>query len=319
MVTSTVKSIKGCMLIRSKPLIWCSPRHHHSTLAINCWIWPNWIQNRRLCETLSYPEESFPLRRFSQLLLPTKIIKYLVYKVDIYPCFLNISIFQSLYWIGFLVLFVVRLLLVMDVDLTPRLAKKSYSGDGGAYYTWSSSELGMLEKAKIGAAKLALEKGGLALPSYSDSAKVAYVLQGKVQSRKISDWSAVWWFHESGLWKMQFLFPFPIRRGLFLSPHLQIWQSKEKKISYWLSICMPICLGWVGLEEMSPDLYLSPTGHTLLLIGMWHVSNCAYLYLLIIWNVKNECHLLLWFILIFYLSRRWFHCKIECMIHNMLA
>ncbi|KAJ8642307.1 hypothetical protein MRB53_019001 [Persea americana] len=66
----------------------------------------------------------------------------------------------------------------MDVDLTPRLAKKSYSGDGGAYYTWSSSELGMLEKAKIGAAKLALEKGGLALPSYSDSAKVAYVLQG---------------------------------------------------------------------------------------------------------------------------------------------
>lgn len=82
-------------------------------------------------------------------------------------------------------LFVVRFLIVMDVDLTPRLAKKSYSGDGGAYYTWSSSELEMLEKAKIGAAKLALEKGGLALPSYSDSAKMAYVLQGKVKSMKI--------------------------------------------------------------------------------------------------------------------------------------
>lgn len=66
----------------------------------------------------------------------------------------------------------------MDVDLTPRLAKKSYGGDGGAYYLWSSSDLGMLREAKIGAAKLALQKGGLALPSYSDSAKVAYVLQG---------------------------------------------------------------------------------------------------------------------------------------------
>ncbi|KAL5986103.1 hypothetical protein ACLOJK_028093 [Asimina triloba] len=66
----------------------------------------------------------------------------------------------------------------MDVDLTPKLALKSYGGDGGAYYSWSGSDLPMLKEAKIGAAKLALEKGGLAIPSYSDSAKVAYVLQG---------------------------------------------------------------------------------------------------------------------------------------------
>lgn len=40
-------------------------------------------------------------------------------------------------------------------------------------------ELPMLRAASIGSAKLALEKRGLALPSYSDSAEVAYVLQGE--------------------------------------------------------------------------------------------------------------------------------------------
>lgn len=70
-------------------------------------------------------------------------------------------------------------MVTMDIDLTPREAKKSYGGDGGIYYSWSSSDLPMLGQAKIGAAKLALQKRGLALPSYSDSAKVAYVLQGK--------------------------------------------------------------------------------------------------------------------------------------------
>ncbi|XP_074570687.1 glutelin type-A 1-like [Curcuma longa] len=66
----------------------------------------------------------------------------------------------------------------MEIDLTPRLSKKSYGGDGGAYYAWCGEELPMLRAANIGAEKLALEKRGLALPSYSDSAKVAYVLQG---------------------------------------------------------------------------------------------------------------------------------------------
>ncbi|CAA0828715.1 RmlC-like cupins superfamily protein [Striga hermonthica] len=66
----------------------------------------------------------------------------------------------------------------MELDLTPKLAKKIYGGDGGAYYAWCPDELPMLREGNIGAAKLALEKNGFAPPRYSDSAKVAYVLQG---------------------------------------------------------------------------------------------------------------------------------------------
>ncbi|XP_055959616.1 glutelin type-A 1-like [Mercurialis annua] len=66
----------------------------------------------------------------------------------------------------------------MDIDLSPRLAKKVYGGDGGSYHAWCPTELAMLREGNIGAAKLALEKNGFALPRYSDSAKVAYVLQG---------------------------------------------------------------------------------------------------------------------------------------------
>ncbi|KAJ4978072.1 hypothetical protein NE237_008852 [Protea cynaroides] len=66
----------------------------------------------------------------------------------------------------------------LDLDLSPKLAKKQYGGDGGSYLTWSPSELPMLREGNIGAAKLALEKDGFALPRYSDSAKVVYVLQG---------------------------------------------------------------------------------------------------------------------------------------------
>ncbi|XP_062016888.1 glutelin type-D 1-like [Rosa rugosa] len=66
----------------------------------------------------------------------------------------------------------------MEIDLTPRLAKKVYGGDGGSYSAWSPSDLPMLREGDIGAAKLSLERDGFALPSYSDSARVAYVLQG---------------------------------------------------------------------------------------------------------------------------------------------
>ena len=66
----------------------------------------------------------------------------------------------------------------MELDLTPRLAKKVYGGDGGSYFAWNPIDLPMLRKGNIGAAKLALEKNGFALPRYSDSAKVGYVLQG---------------------------------------------------------------------------------------------------------------------------------------------
>jgi hypothetical protein len=67
----------------------------------------------------------------------------------------------------------------MDIDLTPQLAKQMYGGNGGSYHAWSPSELPMLREGNIGAAKLALQKNGFAIPRYSDSSKVAYVLQGK--------------------------------------------------------------------------------------------------------------------------------------------
>ena len=74
----------------------------------------------------------------------------------------------------------------MELDLSPKLARKVYGGDGGSYYAWSPSELPMLREGNIGAAKLALEKNGFALPRYSDSAKVAYVLQG-IYTQLLSD------------------------------------------------------------------------------------------------------------------------------------
>uniref|UniRef100_A0A0D3EZB9 Cupin type-1 domain-containing protein n=1 Tax=Oryza barthii TaxID=65489 RepID=A0A0D3EZB9_9ORYZ len=67
----------------------------------------------------------------------------------------------------------------MVMDLSPKRPAKSYGGEGGSYFDWSPSELPMLRAASIGAAKLSLAAGGLALPFYSDSAKVAYVLHGK--------------------------------------------------------------------------------------------------------------------------------------------
>ena len=66
----------------------------------------------------------------------------------------------------------------MEIDLTPKSAKQVYGSPGGSYSAWSPSELPMLGKGNIGAAKLSLHQHGFALPRYSDSSKVAYVLQG---------------------------------------------------------------------------------------------------------------------------------------------
>ncbi|KAM1130698.1 hypothetical protein ACFX15_044588 [Malus domestica] len=65
----------------------------------------------------------------------------------------------------------------MKLDFSPKLAKKVYSGNGGSYFAWSPSELPMLHEGNIGAAKLVLDKDGFALPKYSDSNQVAYILQ----------------------------------------------------------------------------------------------------------------------------------------------
>ncbi|KAK9157920.1 hypothetical protein Scep_004494 [Stephania cephalantha] len=66
----------------------------------------------------------------------------------------------------------------MEIDLSPKLPKKLYGSDGGSYLAWSPSDLPMLSKGNIAASKLSLEKNGFSLPSYSDSPKIAYVLQG---------------------------------------------------------------------------------------------------------------------------------------------
>ncbi|KAJ4807205.1 Glutelin type-A 1 [Rhynchospora pubera] len=66
----------------------------------------------------------------------------------------------------------------MDIDLTPKAPKRSYGGEGGSYTSWSPEDLPMLRVASIGASKLHLHTCGFAAPSYSDSSKVAYVLEG---------------------------------------------------------------------------------------------------------------------------------------------
>uniref|UniRef100_M8BYB0 13S globulin basic chain n=1 Tax=Aegilops tauschii TaxID=37682 RepID=M8BYB0_AEGTA len=67
---------------------------------------------------------------------------------------------------------------VMSMDLSPKKPAKAYGGVRASPTAGPPPALPMLGAASIGAAKLHLSAGGLALPSYSDSAKVAYVLQG---------------------------------------------------------------------------------------------------------------------------------------------
>ncbi|CAA7406738.1 unnamed protein product [Spirodela intermedia] len=66
----------------------------------------------------------------------------------------------------------------MEVEISPKESRKAYGGEGGEYYAWSAGDLPMLAVAEKGAAKLVLGRRGLAMPSYSDSAKIAYVLEG---------------------------------------------------------------------------------------------------------------------------------------------
>ncbi|KAJ6298102.1 hypothetical protein OIU76_019269 [Salix suchowensis] len=66
----------------------------------------------------------------------------------------------------------------MDFDLSPKSAQKLFEGEGGSYYSWSSSGFPMLGEQKVGAGKLVLPPRGFALPHYADSSKIGYVLQG---------------------------------------------------------------------------------------------------------------------------------------------
>uniref|UniRef100_A0A5B7ACU3 Putative glutelin type-A 3 n=1 Tax=Davidia involucrata TaxID=16924 RepID=A0A5B7ACU3_DAVIN len=61
----------------------------------------------------------------------------------------------------------------------PQVAnEKIFDGDGGSYYSWSSSKTPLLSVAKVGAGRLMLQPWGFALPHYADSSKISYVLQG---------------------------------------------------------------------------------------------------------------------------------------------
>ncbi|XP_052192046.1 cocosin 1-like [Diospyros lotus] len=63
--------------------------------------------------------------------------------------------------------------------LSPQAAdSKIFEGDGGSYHGWSSSNFPLLAHFKVGAGKLLLHPRGFALPHYSDSTKIGYVLQG---------------------------------------------------------------------------------------------------------------------------------------------
>ncbi|XP_052210223.1 glutelin type-D 1-like [Diospyros lotus] len=67
----------------------------------------------------------------------------------------------------------------MKEKLSPQAAdSKIFEGDGGSYHSWSTSNFPLLAHSKVGAGKLLLHPRGFALPHYSDSSKIGYVLQG---------------------------------------------------------------------------------------------------------------------------------------------
>ncbi|TKY60162.1 Glutelin type-A 2 [Spatholobus suberectus] len=66
----------------------------------------------------------------------------------------------------------------MELDLTPKTAQPMFEGDGGSYYTWSSSQMPILAETNVGAGRLVLQPRGFALPHYADSSKVGYVIEG---------------------------------------------------------------------------------------------------------------------------------------------
>lgn len=67
----------------------------------------------------------------------------------------------------------------MEMNLQPHVVDDVvFKGKEGAYYSWSPSISPVLGDAKVGAGKLVLQPRGFALPHYSDSTKIGYVVQG---------------------------------------------------------------------------------------------------------------------------------------------
>nr|GLL25023.1 11S globulin seed storage protein 2-like [Ipomoea trifida] len=66
-------------------------------------------------------------------------------------------------------------------SLAPQKADQTiYEGEGGGYYTWSTSGAPFLSQAKLGAGKLVLQPNGFVLPHYTDAKRIGYVLQEMV-------------------------------------------------------------------------------------------------------------------------------------------
>ncbi|KAG8368776.1 hypothetical protein BUALT_Bualt15G0081900 [Buddleja alternifolia] len=52
-----------------------------------------------------------------------------------------------------------------------------FDGEGGAYHAWTSAKSPVMAEWRLGAGKLVLHPRGFAMPHYSDSAKIGYVIQ----------------------------------------------------------------------------------------------------------------------------------------------
>ncbi|KAH0881362.1 hypothetical protein HID58_068756 [Brassica napus] len=89
----------------------------------------------------------------------------------------------------------------MELDLTPKLPKQVYGGDGGSYFAWCPEELPMLKEGNIGAAKLALKQYGFAVPRSGTAGIVLPEKEEKVIAIKKGDSIALpfgvvtWWFN----------------------------------------------------------------------------------------------------------------------------
>ena len=66
----------------------------------------------------------------------------------------------------------------MKLNFSPKFAQRMFEGEGGTYYSWSSTEYELLKEAKVGGGRLVLQPRGFAFPHYADSNKIGYVLQG---------------------------------------------------------------------------------------------------------------------------------------------
>ncbi|CAI5508205.1 unnamed protein product [Closterium sp. Naga37s-1] len=85
-----------------------------------------------------------------------------------------------------------------EQEFLPGQPKESVRGSGGRVETWSE-DFKQLQAADVGAAIITVESQSLALPSYSDSAQVGYVLSGEAMAGLLSPMGApttVRWLRE---------------------------------------------------------------------------------------------------------------------------